>query len=322
MITRRSLIQSSIFSASLPIGIRAFDAVKPLKIGLIADIHKDIIHDADQRLTAFISEMQSEKVDAVMQLGDFCIPKVANQSFLSIFNEFSGPKYHCIGNHDTDGGYKRSDTVKFWGMPDRYYSFDLGPFHFIVLDANDKPASHKGGYPKYIADDQIKWLADDLGKTTLNTFIFSHQSLERPDCIINQAAVRDVIHQARNKEGQKKVAACFNGHWHIDHAREIDGIPYIHINSASYIWLNDPKYRGPRLSPELSRKFPNVASTIPYTKPIFTILEIDPVSNSFSLKSSESAWMGPGPEKIDYQPAGYEKTMLFPGIRPRQFQFN
>ncbi|MFM7592355.1 MAG: metallophosphoesterase family protein, partial [Isosphaeraceae bacterium] len=264
MIHRRTFLASSVITSIWPLAIPASANTKPLKIGLISDIHKDIIHDADDRLKTFIDEMQLAHVDAILQLGDFCIPKPANEPFLDIFNRFEGPKYHCIGNHDTDGGFKRDDTVKFWRMPSRFYSFDLGGFHFIVLDANDKPPGHKGGYPKFIADDQLQWLEMDLRKTSLNTFIFSHQSLERPDCIINQADVRALIQSAKTETGQQKVSACFNGHWHIDHARNIANIPYIHINSASYIWLNDPKVRGPRLSPELSRKFPTVASTIPY----------------------------------------------------------
>lgn len=322
MIPRRTLLASSIATVVWPMGINASTDTKLLKIGLISDIHKDIIHDADDRLMTFINEMQSARVDAILQLGDFCIPKAANKPFLEIFNRFDGPKYHCIGNHDTDGGFSREDAVKYLGMPSRYYSFDLGGFHFIVLDANDKPTGHKGGYPKYIADDQLKWLEADLSRTSLNTFIFSHQSLERPDCIINQANVRSVIQAAKTENGQRKVAACLNGHWHIDHARKIEEIPYIHINSASYIWLNDPKVRGPRLSPELSRKYPTVASTIPFTRPLFTILEIDPANQLFSIRSSQSEWLGPGPEAIGYKPTGVEKDMLHPGIRARKMKFS
>lgn len=316
---RNFFVHSSVAVFSLPIAKSALASPQKLKLGLISDVHKDIIHDADERLNAFVKQMQEERADAILQMGDFCIPKPANLGFMEIWNRFSGPKYHTIGNHDTDGGFKRSDTVKYYGMPDRYYSFDLHGFHFVVLDANDVPDGHKGGYPSYIAEEQVQWLKADLEKTQLNTFIFSHQSLERAGCIRNQEDVRKVIAEARTKSGDRKVAACFNGHWHIDHARMIDDIPYVHINSASYIWLVDPKYRSARLSPELSKKFPYVSHTIPYTKPVFTTLEIDPQAGTFQLSARHSEWMGPGPEQIGYAPAAFDPQTLYPGIRARHW---
>lgn len=322
MINRRMWLKSSTSAVfALPLTTFGQNTAKKLKFGLISDVHKDIIHDADERLTAFVQEMQQSQVQAIMQMGDFCIPKMSNLGFMHIWNQFDGPRFHIIGNHDTDGGYKRSDTVKYYGMPDRYYSFDLHGFHFIVLDANDIPPGHRGGYPSFIGPEQVEWLKDDLNKTELNTFVFSHQSLERPLCIKNQQQVRDIIANAKNSNDKNKVAACFNGHWHIDHIRTIESVPYIHINSASYIWLNDPKYRRNRLSAELSKKYPYVANTIPYTKPVFTVLEIDPANQSFQIKSSESEWMGPGPDTIGYHPDGYDPSMLFPGIRPRLIKY-
>ncbi len=78
-----------------------------VRIGLIADVHKDIIHDADERLTDFIRTMTAAKADAIIQLGDFCIPKPSNLPFLDIFKRFEGPQFHVLGNHDTDGGFTR-----------------------------------------------------------------------------------------------------------------------------------------------------------------------------------------------------------------------
>ncbi|NIP96728.1 MAG: alkaline phosphatase, partial [Akkermansiaceae bacterium] len=49
-----------------------------------------------------------------------------------------GPRYHVIGNHDTDGGYQREQTVAWWKMTARYYSFDHAGTHFVVLDGNDR----------------------------------------------------------------------------------------------------------------------------------------------------------------------------------------
>ncbi len=37
-----------------------------------------------------------------------------------------------------DGGFTREQTIEYWGMPTKYYSFDMKGYHFIILDGNDK----------------------------------------------------------------------------------------------------------------------------------------------------------------------------------------
>lgn len=312
---RRFLATLAATAAVFPLPLRAAgESRRKLRIGLLADIHKDVIHDADERLAVFVDAMNREKVDAVIQLGDFCQPKPVNQPFLEKFNTLACPKYHVLGNHDMDGGFKREQTVAFMGMKARYYSFDLGGFHFIVLDANDKPEGWKGGYPSHIAADQLAWLKEDLEKTKLNTFVLSHQSFERPACIDNQAEVRAVFEAAKTPDGKRKVAACLNGHWHIDHHRDINGIPYVHVNSASYFWMGG-KYKHERLEPELAKKFPYVSYTAPYKDAVFTVLEIDPAAGKFSLSSSKSEWIGLSPAEMKFESKDEELDWVRPEIR-------
>ena len=115
-ITRRRFVNLTAFGAAstlLPISALADeDASEPLRFGVIADVHKDVMHDADQRLRLFIEEMKREKVDFIIQLGDFCVPIDANLPFLKIWNSFSGPRYHVLGNHDTDGAGEHPDRFK------------------------------------------------------------------------------------------------------------------------------------------------------------------------------------------------------------------
>ncbi len=313
MKNRRNFLKALAATSLLPLPVLGAEKGKTLRIGVITDVHKDIIHDADERLKTFIDAMTAEKVDAVIQMGDFCTPKPANKGFIDIFNSFQGPKFHVLGNHDTDGGFKREQTLAFWGMKERYYSFDLGGFHFIVLDSNDRPADFKGGYPSHIADDQIEWLKADLAKTALNTFVFSHHSLEVPVCIASQEKVRAVLEAAKTSDDKRKVAACFNGHWHIDHSRVINGIPYHHVNSAAYYWLGD-KYKHESLSPELSKQFPTVAFTAPYTKPLFTVLEIDGAAGEFSTRGSKSSWLGPSPAELGFSSTAIDVATVRPEI--------
>jgi 3',5'-cyclic AMP phosphodiesterase CpdA len=100
-----------------------------LRFGLIADVHQDIMHDSEQRLRSFIESMRLARPDFILQMGDFCTPIDRNRTFLEIWKSFDGPRYHVLGNHDTDGGFTREQTLAFWNMPARFYSFEAGGVH-------------------------------------------------------------------------------------------------------------------------------------------------------------------------------------------------
>lgn len=282
--------------------VRATDtgaAGKPLRFGIIADVHKDIMHDADERLQVFINHMKKTKVDFIIQMGDFCVPKEKNQGFLDIWSSFPGARYHVLGNHDTDGGYQREDTVAWWKMPARYYSFDRSGVHFVVLDGNDRPKDHKSGYPRFMAADQLEWLRKDLAATELQTMIFAHQSLERPERggVQNGAAVRAILEQANAGSGRRKVVACFSGHHHRDYVRQINDIVYPQINSASYHWVGSG-FRHVRYSAEIDKKFPNIKNTVPYKEPVFGLVTIDRAKGFLSIEGRRSSFVGPAPWEI------------------------
>ncbi len=46
---------------------------RTLNFGIVADVHKDLMPDANDRLEKFISEANHRKVDFIIQLGDFCM---------------------------------------------------------------------------------------------------------------------------------------------------------------------------------------------------------------------------------------------------------
>jgi predicted phosphodiesterase len=279
-----------------------------IRFGLCADVHKDVIHDADARLKTFIDRMNREKVDFIMQLGDFCRPYDFNQGFLDIWNQFEGPRYHVLGNHDTDGGFTREQTLEFWGTKDKYYSFDLDGYHFVVLDGNDKKEQGAAsGYPRYIGEQQAEWLKSDLSRTNSPTLIFSHQSIENSGGVENGQAIRSMLEEA-NREGDfQKVVACFSGHHHADYYALIEDIYYIQINSMSYEWLG-ADYKHARFSKAIEEAHPWVSYTAPYKDALYAIVTVR-TNGTIEIDGIQSEWIRPSPSELGVpEPKGIDKS--------------
>lgn len=317
---RRTFLKRSLQAGALltlPVTLPACTAAK-VRFGLITDVHKDIMHDANDRLQAFIEEARQRPLDFIMQMGDFCCPYDRNLDFMAIWRQYEGPKYHVLGNHDTDGGFTREQTMAYWGMTSKYYSFDQGSFHFVVLDGNDPNPQPWSGYHRYIGAEQLAWLKDDLDKTVLPTIVFSHQTLENPDGgVANLEAVRKVLEEANEKAGYTKVLAGICGHHHTDYHTRINGIYYIQLNSASYHWVGGD-HQVVRYSEAIDKDFPWIKYTIPYEKPLFTFVEIDP-KGFLTIQGRSSGFVGPGPVEMGLsdQP---ENVPIVPYIKARKLE--
>ena len=269
-----------------------------------SDVHKDIMHDANKRLQAFIDTATKEKVDFIIQLGDFCLPTPKNQNFLSIFNSFKGSKYHVLGNHDLDSGYTKADNLIFWNQQKSYYSFDKNKIHFIVLDGNDTTSPPQKGYAHFIGKEQIRWLKDDIKSANSPIVIFSHQSLFDPFGTENDSLIRQIFEEENRKANKKKIIACFNGHTHVDYYKQINGIWYFELNSMSYYWLGKA-YEHLRYNTVINQKHPSIKYTAPYKDPIFAIVSID-ANGIISIKGQKSEWVKPSPKELNFSRTGYE----------------
>ena len=109
---------------------------RPVRFAIASDFHAPDIPDGEHRVATFIKAANDEKVDFIIELGDFCRLDSASQVYRDLWNSFPGSKYHVIGNHDMDR-YTFEEYTQGMNMPARYYSFDQGDFHFIVLDGNN-----------------------------------------------------------------------------------------------------------------------------------------------------------------------------------------
>jgi 3',5'-cyclic AMP phosphodiesterase CpdA len=83
------------------------------------------------------------------------------------------PIRHAIGNHDCWAGPGSDGDVlrgKAWamqalGLEKPYDSFDLGAWHFVVLDSTSLNAKLPRGYTAQLDDEQFRWLEADLKNT-------------------------------------------------------------------------------------------------------------------------------------------------------------
>ena len=280
--------------------------VSRVRFGLCADVHKDIMHDTDERLAAFVRDMVDRDVDFIAQLGDFCTPIEANDSFMDVWRSYPGTAYHVIGNHDTDGGFDRSDTMAYWGMEKGYYSVEHGGVEFIVLDGNDVHDEKPPGYARHVGPEQLAWLESRLAEDDGPVVILSHQSLENDHGLDNGAEVRALLEEANRRAGWNRVLACFSGHHHLDDLVRVNEIPYVQVNSMSYYWVGGKFAREDRYAPEIHSSHPVIKYTAPYRAPLWAAVTIEPGDDdgqggAIVIEGVESEFVGPSPEEMGFE---------------------
>lgn len=279
---------------------------KPLKFAIASDFHAQDVPDGEERIASFIRAAKDEKVDFIIELGDFCRLDSASQVYLKLWDSFEGDKYHVIGNHDMDN-YTPEEYVAGMKMPGRYYSFDKGDFHFIVLDGNNlydgKEYTHyaKANYyvnPKmraFIDPEQMAWLKQDLAATDKKCVLFSHQSIEQ--FLNNGATVRQILEEENRRAGFKKVVLAFGGHNHSNYTKEINGITYMQINSASYVWIDKPSMTEKRYPKEVNDRYSLLKYSMTYTKALYAIVTLN--SEGAIVKGTEAEFVPPTPKDLN-----------------------
>jgi predicted phosphodiesterase len=287
-----------------------------VSFGICADVHHNVIHDATHRINVFVDDMNSRKTDFIIEMGDFCYPDSTSDEFLSVFNNFNNDKYFVLGNHDKDNGVTWEQTKKYFGMPASYYSFDKNGFHFIVLNGNEFAEGTEKGYPRNISYKQLNWLQNDLTKTEKKTVVFVHQSLFDSHGIINQDTVRNILAEQFTTDGKNKVLVCFNGHSHIDAAKEIGGVWYVAINSMSYFWIGE-KHKHKSYSDEVHKNNPWIEYVCPYKSPLYAYVTIK-TDGTISIKGQETNWVGPSPKSYEFKSNYYPAEWIAPKVSDRE----
>ena len=214
-----------------------------ISIGIFTDSHyadreragTRFYRDSATKLAAFVTTMREAKPDFAIVLGDFVDKGKTLEdetAYLKriegVYRTLEGQRHHVIGNHDV-ATFTKDQFVAGTGMPAPHYSFDSGPFHGIVLDANyrkDFSPYQAGNFhwtQTYIPPDEQKWLAADLAKTKSKAIVFVHQCL---DDETGAHGVKNAPDVRRVLERSGKVLAVFQGHNHRGAYRRLNGIPY------------------------------------------------------------------------------------------------
>ena len=165
----------------------------------------------------------------------------ALQHHVGIFGQLQCPRYYVMGNHDVgwlQGGDERigpedligqdhfgeditkQEFINATGIPNRYYSFDVRGFHFIVLDGNNRPDASAavrgrdgviGAY--WIDDEQRKWLTEDLIKNQ-----------QKPKIVFCHEELHHTLPEGSGEGGDAPFAPVGKQHSYVDNGWEIRGL--------------------------------------------------------------------------------------------------
>lgn len=228
----------------------------PLKFGAIADCQ---YCDADSprrkyrlspaKLQECIADFNSQHLSHVVHLGDFIDRDWKSFDVVApIMDQSKAPVRHVLGNHDFSVEDRYKDRVPArLGLEDRYYSFIVGQWRFIVLDSNDvslyaypkdSPKYNEslntyeslgGNLPKYnggMGEAQLNWLENELseaGRMGQRAIVHSHHPVYPP----GSHAVWNAEEVVSLLERHDCVKAYVNGHNHRGAYGFKKGIHYV-----------------------------------------------------------------------------------------------
>ena len=252
---RMGLVLLLLAAAALPASASDADVVR---IGIVADIH---VHDTDspcelggakvmvnyaERIEAFVEAMNAWPAEVVIDLGDFVngvfvmcedlgdperVPGLLDTG-LAVLSAFEGPIYHVIGNHDVYD-LTKEEYLAGIGAESTFYSFDIGAYHVVVLDAQYTKEGEDYGNVSWMVQgtvppSELAWLREDLQATSKPTLVCIHQPLDVEYSftaggppVWNHVEVCQVLAESG------KVIAVFQGHTHENGYSLIDGIHYV-----------------------------------------------------------------------------------------------
>ena len=278
--------------------------------GICADVHHGADNNNCWRMQKFVDEAKERKADFIIQLGDFTLPNESGAELLKVWNQFEGPKYHVLGNHDTEHAGKEA-MMEFLGMPGKYYSFDMGDYHFVVLDTNFAKIGdqyidynvdnyHKDFFNCYIPTEQLEWLEADLMATDKRCFLFTHATLLQGQwSIYNIHQFEDLIFRVNQKAGFNKVTMCFSGHDHADEYLFKGGVHYVLMNSMSHRYIGQLYTKLASSAAAVEKDYGELKYIVPYKDPLYAFVRLKK-SGFVQIIGKQSEYVGHSPFELHW----------------------
>ncbi len=228
-------------AVSTPAALIGKETATLLKIGLVTDLHyadkppagSRHYRETPDKLAEAALQFEKEQPDFIVELGDFIDAADAVETELGYLKRINGDfslinrrRHYVLGNHCVYTLTKQEflDGVE---QEDSYHSFDVGGYHFVVLDSCFRSDGEPYGRKNFEWTDpnipaaEVEWLKADLQATSKPTIVFAHQRLDvgSPYGVKNAAEIRQVL-EAGN------VRAVLQGHSHKNDHNEIGDIHY------------------------------------------------------------------------------------------------
>lgn len=244
---RRAFLQNGtlLLSAAAMADPWALTAAEPepaLRVGLITDLHyadkppsgTRHYRETPDKLAEAAEQFGQQPYAVLVELGDFidaADSPAAERGYLDRINrDFSAickNRHYVLGNHCVYT-LTKDEFLDGVGQERSYYSFDVGDYHFVVLDSCFRSDGQPYGRQNFVWTDpnipaaELEWLQHDLQTTSKPTVVFAHQRLD----VSNHYGVKNALAVRKVLEDSRRVLAVFQGHSHANDLSDIGGIHY------------------------------------------------------------------------------------------------
>lgn len=287
---------------------------KDVLFGICADVHQGWENvDYSAGVKKFVDEANERKADFIIQLGDFSAYGDYTKLALDEWRKFNGPAYHVLGNHDSENCGKET-VMRILGMDKKYYSFDAGDYHFIVLDTNYMKMGnryidyHSEEYEKHRAEffschvsaEQLEWLKADIDATDKRCFVFTHAALAVGDWTVqNLHDLQGIFWMANEKAGYNKVTMCFSGHDHADAYLYKGDVHYMLINSMNFKFIGFNCFDAANRK-QLEEDYGRVWHTVDYKDPLYAFVRLKE-NGLIQIIGKQSEYLGHSPKEVNWE---------------------
>lgn len=197
----------------------------------------DIQTETGEEMTWFHERSVPDLQETVRGLGDTPIIGIADGDImfdhLELYPEYERgvrrigvPFFQVVGNHDLDMESRTdeasTDTFSRHFGP-RYYSFDRGAVHYVVLD---DVFWHGSGYLGYLDADALAWLAEDLSRVEPGApvFLATHIPVLGSYHVRQGRTSPDPPAAIMNREALYRLLEPFQAHILTGHTHELEHV--------------------------------------------------------------------------------------------------